>query len=161
MWLGKWACRRPPLHSFFNWKHAIYDAMFTQVRQFLERQSRLTLTGDAVGRFTKIGLRPVGTSNLHQRIRCAIQLLFQRTIPPGSCPLRPSPSPSPLEGLDVARQQLIRMGFTDPEVLDLFTAIGTGLTDQQNSNDPGGDRWTRLRGRGGGHVLQPCNGASE
>jgi len=29
-------------------------------------------------------------------------------------------------------------------VLDLLTAIGTGLTDQQISNDPGGDRWIRL-----------------
>ena len=36
------------------------------------------------------------------------------------------------------------MGFTDPAVLDLLTAIGTGLTDQQISNDPGGDRWIRL-----------------
>jgi hypothetical protein len=32
----------------------------------------------------------------------------------------------------------------DPEMLDLFTAVGTGLADQQLSNDPGGDRWIRL-----------------
>jgi hypothetical protein len=25
-----------------------------------------------------------------------------------------------------------------------LTAIGNGLADQQISNDPGGDRWTRL-----------------
>jgi hypothetical protein len=29
-------------------------------------------------------------------------------------------------------------------MLDLFTALGTGLADQQLSNDPGGDRWIRL-----------------
>jgi hypothetical protein len=28
--------------------------------------------------------------------------------------------------------------------MDLLTAIGTGLIDQQLSNDPGGDRWLRL-----------------
>jgi hypothetical protein len=30
------------------------------------------------------------------------------------------------------------------EMLDLWTAVMTGLTDQQISNDPGGTRWTRL-----------------
>ena len=34
--------------------------------------------------------------------------------------------------------------MTDPRFLDLWTAISTGLVDQQISNDPGGDRWTRL-----------------
>jgi hypothetical protein len=32
----------------------------------------------------------------------------------------------------------------EPEMRDLFTALGTGLADQQLSNDPGGDRWIRL-----------------
>jgi hypothetical protein len=49
-----------------------------------------------------------------------------------------------MEGLEATRSRLAEMGFTDPEVLDLMTAIGTGLTDQQISNDPGGDRWIRL-----------------
>ncbi len=35
-------------------------------------------------------------------------------------------------------------GITNPAAVDLFTAIGTGLADQQLSNDPGGDRWIRL-----------------
>ncbi len=34
--------------------------------------------------------------------------------------------------------------LSDDEAVDLWTAIVTGLTDQQISNDPGGDRWTRL-----------------
>ncbi len=34
--------------------------------------------------------------------------------------------------------------MTDPAAMDLWTAIATGLTDQQISNDPGGDRWLRL-----------------
>jgi hypothetical protein len=28
--------------------------------------------------------------------------------------------------------------------MDLWTALVTGLVDQQVSNDPGGDRWSRL-----------------
>ena len=36
------------------------------------------------------------------------------------------------------------MGITDPEAIDLATAMMTGLTSQQLSNDPDGDRWERL-----------------
>ena len=35
-------------------------------------------------------------------------------------------------------------GLDRPEVVDLFTAVGTGIAAQQHSNEPGGDRWTRL-----------------
>ncbi len=34
--------------------------------------------------------------------------------------------------------------MTDPRHLDLWTAILSGIVEQQNANDPGGDRWTRL-----------------
>jgi hypothetical protein len=34
----------------------------------------------------------------------------------------------------------------DPRHVDLWTALMTGLVDQQISNDNGGDRWTRLIG---------------
>jgi hypothetical protein len=39
---------------------------------------------------------------------------------------------------------LVDAGGDEPADLDLFTAITTGLIDQQISNDPGGDRWYRL-----------------
>jgi hypothetical protein len=32
----------------------------------------------------------------------------------------------------------------NPRHLDLWTALTTGLVDQQISNEPGGDRWIRL-----------------
>ena len=35
-------------------------------------------------------------------------------------------------------------GIHDPQHVDMWTALVTGLVDQQVSNDPGGDRWTRL-----------------
>ena len=49
-----------------------------------------------------------------------------------------------VEALDLVRARLAEAGLTDPQDLDLFTAIGAGLTNQQISNDPGGDRWLRL-----------------
>jgi hypothetical protein len=35
-------------------------------------------------------------------------------------------------------------GVREPAELDLWTAVLTGLATQQISNDPGGDRWSRL-----------------
>jgi hypothetical protein len=41
-------------------------------------------------------------------------------------------------------RHLAAVGVRDQAALDLWTAVLTGLTDQQISNDPGGTRWTRL-----------------
>ncbi len=130
----------PSLYSYFESKHAIYDAMFAQgAREFLEVQARLVLTGDP---FTdlKAGMHSFVTFCTSNPVR--YQLLFQRTIP-GFEPSAESFAVS-VEGLAATRDRLAGMGFTDPAVLDLLTAIGTGITDQQISNDPGGDRWIRL-----------------
>lgn len=39
---------------------------------------------------------------------------------------------------------LNRLGITDPDAADLWTALLAGLASQQNANDPGGQRWRRL-----------------
>lgn len=39
---------------------------------------------------------------------------------------------------------LNRLGITDPDATDLWTALLAGLASQQNANDPGGQRWRRL-----------------
>jgi AcrR family transcriptional regulator len=132
--------RAPSLYSYFNSKHAIYDAMFAQgARDYLDGQSTVTLTGDGLVDL-KNGLRFFIAFCTDDPSR--YQLLFQRTIPG----FEPSAESFALavEGLDAMRARLARLGVTDPRALDLLTAIGTGLTDQQISNDPGGDRWTRL-----------------
>ena len=72
------------------------------------------------------------------------QLLFQRTIPD----FEPSAESyadaiATLEpGRDAAGElgRHHRLGGS----LDLWTALLTGIVDQQLSNDPGGQRWTRL-----------------
>jgi hypothetical protein len=70
------------------------------------------------------------------------QLLFQRTISDFE-PSAESYAPA-VRALNATREVLALNDITQPEHLDLWTALSTGLVDQQISNDPGGDRWTRL-----------------
>jgi AcrR family transcriptional regulator len=132
--------RAPSLYSYFSSKNAIYDAMYAQgAHEFLRVQATLALSGDPL-----VDIRLC----LHLFARfctedpARYQLMFQRTIPG----FEPSPESFALSirGLEGVRQLLETSGITDPAAMDLLTAIGTGLIDQQLSNDPGGDRWLRL-----------------
>ena len=131
----------PSLYSYFASKNAIYDAMFAQgAQQFVDEQRQAWPDSDD----------PLETLKtlLHFFVRfCSsdparYQLLFQRTIPG----FEPSPESFKISQDNLAEigEVLARSGVRDPEMVDLMTAIGTGLTDQQISNDPGGDRWIRL-----------------
>ena len=130
----------PSLYGYFDSKVAIYDAMFAEgAAQYLEGERHLVLSGDALTDL-KAGVHFFVEFCTSDPVR--YQLLFQRTIPD----FEPSPESFAIavDGLEATRDRLATMGFSDPAVLDLLTAIGTGLTDQQISNDPGGDRWVRL-----------------
>ncbi len=70
------------------------------------------------------------------------QLLFQRTIP-GFEPSAESFAPA-IRALELVRERLALNGIRNPRHVDMWTALTTGLVDQQISNDPGGDRWARL-----------------
>lgn len=132
--------RAPSLYSYFDAKEAIYDAMFAEgQRQFAEHMGSLpeaTITRrditDAVRRFSEFCTDDPAR----------YQLMFQRTIPG----FEPSPASYELavQNLERVRSQFRAAGMTDERHIDLWTAIVTGLVDQQISNDPGGDRWTRL-----------------
>jgi AcrR family transcriptional regulator len=130
----------PSLYSYFDSKFAIYDAMFAQGSRELVAEMP----------------DPTGVSDIAEVVRtswkffvnfCAsnpvrYQLLFQRTIPG----FEPTPETFALStgGMQTFVDWFESVGVTDPRILDMYTAIGTGLTDQQISNDPGGDRWIRL-----------------
>ena len=131
----------PSLYSYFDSKNAIYDAMYAQgAQQFVDAQKASMPTPENPLEALK--------AMLHFFVEfCAAdvaryQLLFQRTIPG----FEPSPASFKISQDNLAEigELLARYGVRDPETLDLFTALGTGLTDQQLSNDPGGDRWIRL-----------------
>ena len=70
------------------------------------------------------------------------QLLFQRTVP-GFEPSPEAYAPA-LRVLEGGRIALAACGVTDDRARDAFTALIAGLAAQQNSNEPGGSRWTGL-----------------
>lgn len=132
--------RPPSLYWYFDSKRAIYEAMFVQGnRQLLARleQQRWPTEPKAFLRlcarvFVEFGMEDV------QRY----QLLFQRTIPN----FEPS-----VEAYAVAVQVFEEMrarfgaaGLGGARNFDIWTALVSGLSAQQNANDPGGDRWLRL-----------------
>lgn len=131
----------PSMYSYFDSKNAIYDAMYAQgAQQFVDEQKASMPTPDdqlealkAVSHFF-VGFCTADFARY--------QLLFQRTIPG----FEPSPESFEISKDNLAElgELLARCGVSEPETLDLFTALGTGLADQQLSNDPGGDRWIRL-----------------
>jgi AcrR family transcriptional regulator len=130
----------PSLYSYFDSKHAIYDAMFAQgAQEFLEREQAVEQTDDTL-RDLQAGARVFVGFCADDPVR--YQLMFQRFIP------RFEPSADSyaisVEGLQVVRDRLARAGLTDRRDLDLFTAVTAGLVNQQISNEPGGDRWVRL-----------------
>ncbi len=132
--------RPQSLYSYFESKHAIYDAMYAQgCRQFADGQAALELTGDL-----RRDIRTIGRYFVHFCTDDPVryQLMFQRTIPG----FEPSADAYAIsrQSLGEIVAHLAALGIDEPAHIDLFTAIGTGLTDQQISNDPGGDRWVRL-----------------
>jgi AcrR family transcriptional regulator len=130
----------PSLYQYFGSKHAIYDAMFAQgYRALLE-----WMLPDDTDKDTRAKLKRRARMFIDFCVEdpARYQLLFQRTIP-GFEPSAESYALA-VEALTHTRHELGKAGLTDPALLDLWTAVITGLTDQQISNDPGGDRWLRL-----------------
>lgn len=130
----------PTVYAYFDSKNDIYDAMFGQAAtQFADRMSEPYDSDDP---------RVVLVSGMRRFVQfctsdtARYQLLFQRTIP-GFEPSRESYAPA-VGALEASRRRLALNGITEPRHLDLWTALTTGLVDQQVSNDPGGQRWTRL-----------------
>lgn len=134
--------RAPSLYSYFPSKDAIYDAMFAQGQHELAAHLA-DLPEDGLSRAdVRRGARAFFEFCTADPVR--YQLLFQRTLPG----FEPSSGSYALAvaSLERVRQQLAAAGAAHPEHLDLFTALITGLVDQQIANDPGGDRWARLLG---------------
>lgn len=133
--------RAPSLYTHFDGKDAIHDAMFEQ------GWDELSATLDAV---PLAGLDP--------RERCTVaveafvdfctasvpryQLLFTHVLGEWT------PSAEAYAASQRVHQQLVdelgAVGVTDPEAVDLWTGLVSGLVAQQLANDRGGDRWRRL-----------------
>jgi AcrR family transcriptional regulator len=136
------------IYSYFASKHEIYDAMFHE--GYLAFATAMADVHD----LATDAAQPTPSPRLAAR-RIAhrffefctsdpvrYQLLFQRTIP-DFAPSAESYAVA-LEAYQATRARMASLGVTDPEAVDLWTGLMTGLTDQQISNDLGGDRWERL-----------------
>lgn len=132
--------RQPSLYSYFDSKHALYDAMFAQgYEQLIAAVAPLELAGDPYQQIRQMA-RVFTELCVSDVVRA--QLLFQRTLPG----FEPSVESYALASrfLDEARLRLDAAGFTRAEDLDVYTALVGGLVNQQMANDPGGTRWLDL-----------------
>lgn len=132
--------RPPSLYWYFKSKHEIYDAMFAQANgQLLARLAEQEWPNDprAILRLCARAFVEFSSEDVNRH-----QLLFQRTIPD----FEPSPESYALavQVFEEMRARFVAAGLSDPHHFDMWTALVAGLSAQQTSNDPGGDRWLRL-----------------
>ncbi|MEY2458694.1 MAG: hypothetical protein QOG30_524 [Acidimicrobiaceae bacterium] len=131
--------RQPSLYEYFDSKHALYDAMFTDGnRQLLERLEALKLPHEPRAALKKYMAGFVAFA-LEDPARC--ELLFQRHVPG----FAPSPESYALaeEVLGRAGKLLHEAGMTNQGDIDCIVAMVGGLVEAQLANDPGGTRWSR------------------
>ncbi len=137
---GRVGMRAPSLYSYFDSKEAIYDAMFAQgQRELVEHMSPIA-DRPATRAELRAGVRRFVDFCLADPVR--YQLMFQRPLP-GFTPSEESYALA-VGYLARVERQLRHLGVRRRRHLDLWTAIITGLIDQQISNDLGGTRWSRL-----------------
>ena len=131
--------KAPSLYSYFESKNAIYDAMFAQGCQQLLDERPAHIPSDLLD-----GVRVIMRYFVSFCVAAPVryQLLFQRTIP-GFVPSAETFAISQ-NAMRLTRDWFAEHDLDRPEIVDLFTAVGSGIAAQQNSNEPGGDRWTRL-----------------
>jgi AcrR family transcriptional regulator len=137
--------RPPSLYVYFESKFAVYDAMFAQGFTELVAETDPIYQDLRAGRIAAVDvLYAVASSFVRFCVAdpARMHLLFLRTIPG----FEPSEDAYRLsrEALQRMTEVLVAAGATSPEQLDLWTALLSGLAAQQVSNDPGGDRWSRL-----------------
>jgi AcrR family transcriptional regulator len=132
--------RAPSLYVYADSKGALFDLMFADgYRSFLARIGSVERPDDPV-EMVRVAARTFVTFAAEDPPR--FQLLFQYTAPGFH------PSAESLALAQAALEALVDVladaGVSAGRDVDLWTAVLTGLASQQVSNDPGGDRWSRL-----------------
>jgi AcrR family transcriptional regulator len=132
--------RAPSLYQYFDSKHAIYDAMFAQgMRAARDAVQAVADDDDTRTVFVERARRMVEFATSDP---ARAQLLFQRTIP-GFEPSSESYAVA-LELQADLQAMFAEHAIDDADALDLYTALVSGIINQQLANDPGGNRWIRL-----------------
>ena len=134
--------QQPSLYSHFASKQAIYDAMFKQAWQAYLDDARKAIGGlPAEPRARLIAIAEhyfdFAVADLPRH-----QLMDVNVVPN----FRPSPDAygPAAEVYHQMLEQLRGIGITRDEDADIYTALLSGLVNQQLANDPGGQRWRRL-----------------
>jgi AcrR family transcriptional regulator len=131
--------RAPSLYQYFASKNAIYDAMFKQ-----GAEQALEIVSAPLPKSTRAALRETAHRffDFATSDPARAQLLFERPLPD----FEPTPEAyAPAEEL-IANLRAVfdEHRITDPDAVDLWTALLGGLVAAQNANDPGGDRYRHL-----------------
>ena len=133
----------PSLYSYFPSKAAILDALFVDGYRELDVvlanvAQRLPESASAAERLISILRAWIAFCQADQ---ARYRLLFTTAVPGW----RPSDEAYAASLGNYGRlcDQLAFAGITNPDDVDLCTALSAGLVAQQMSNDPGGDRWAR------------------
>lgn len=135
---AKVGMRPPSLYSYFDSKHAIYDAMFRQGNLELLHRFRSLPEHDDPVEDLRAAARLFVQFGVEDPARA--QLLFMRTIP-GFEPSQETYDVA-VQIVELAKARMARSVIPD-ESFDLWTALISGLVWQQIANEPGGDRWVR------------------
>jgi len=133
----------PSLYSYFPSKAAILDALFIDGYRVLDDvlaavDEALPARAPARQRLIEILRAWIGFCQADQ---ARYRLLFTNAVP-GWAPSTDAYSAS-LANYQHLCTQLAHAGVTDPDDIDLCTALSAGLVAQQMANDPDGDRWAR------------------
>lgn len=131
--------RPPSLYEYFDSKNAIYDALFADGQRALYVALTDANNLDPRDRI-RAGTHVFIDFCVENPARC--QLLFVRTIPG----FEPSPESYALavRTLSATVDAFAALGVNDQAAVDLYTAMISGLVNQQIANEPGGKRWTVL-----------------
>jgi AcrR family transcriptional regulator len=131
--------RPPSLYSHFASKNAVFDAMFAESWRELSRtfaETRLPAAPRDALLTQAEAFFDFATADLARH-----QLMSQRTIHD----FEPSPEAyaASLALYEEMRRSMREKGVKKQADLDLWTALLSGLVNQQHANDPGGKRWRR------------------
>lgn len=134
--------RAPSLYSYFDSKNAIYDAMFEQGNRELlaSMQGLLDSTETNVREILFVAAQRFLRFCNENPVR--FQLLFQRSLidwQPSSEAYEPA-----VQALEALRDSMTKLGIDREEELDMWTALLSGMANQQLANDPRGERWIGL-----------------
>ena len=129
----------PSLYSYFDSKHALYDAMYADGWRAFIAFDPLTQAPADLRDAIYVGMDRWLRFSLADPVR--FQLLSLRTIPG----FEPSPASYAVaqQAYDASFAHLDDFALSQ-EHKDLITALASGLLNQQLANEPGGTRWVRL-----------------